>query len=164
MEGGSECTALSTFNTTSEVPLSKPPNPQLLPGRHSINGCPLLWVCVHCCVCVCVFTAVCVCVFTAVCVCVFTAVCVCMFTVCVCVFTVCVCVFTVCVCVFTVCVCVFTVCVCVFTVCVCVFTAVCARSLLGVRVHCWVCACTAVCVHFGWVKCRARIPRIDHHT
>uniref|UniRef100_A0A672PWH1 non-specific serine/threonine protein kinase n=1 Tax=Sinocyclocheilus grahami TaxID=75366 RepID=A0A672PWH1_SINGR len=40
--GGSECTALSpTFNTTTEVPLSKAPNPQLLPGRHSINGCPL---------------------------------------------------------------------------------------------------------------------------
>ncbi len=40
-----------------EVPLSKAPNPQLLPGRSSINGCPLLrvcvhGVCVHCCVCV----------------------------------------------------------------------------------------------------------------
>ncbi len=39
-----------------EVPLSKSPNPQLLPGRRSINGCPLLrvcvhGVCVHCCVC-----------------------------------------------------------------------------------------------------------------
>ncbi len=48
--------ALSSFNTTTEVPLSKAPNPQLLPGRRSINGCPLLWVCVqgvcvHCCVC-----------------------------------------------------------------------------------------------------------------
>ncbi len=43
--------ALSTFNTTTEVPLSKAPNPQLLPGRRSINGCPLLRVCVHCCVC-----------------------------------------------------------------------------------------------------------------
>ncbi len=32
-------------------PLSKAPNPQLLPGRRSI-GCPLLRVCVHCCVCV----------------------------------------------------------------------------------------------------------------
>ncbi len=31
---------------------------------------------------------------------------------------------------------------CVFTVCVCV--------------HCCVCAFTAVCVHFGWVKCRAQ--------
>ncbi len=51
--------ALSTFNTTTEVPLSKVPNPQLLPGRRSINGCPLLQVCVHG-VCVCVFTAVCV--------------------------------------------------------------------------------------------------------
>ncbi len=49
--------ALSTFNTMTEVPLSKGPNPQLLPGRRSINGCPLLWVCVHD---VCVFTAVCV--------------------------------------------------------------------------------------------------------
>ncbi len=59
--GGSECTALSsTFNTTTEVrPLSKAPNPQLLPGRRSINGCLLLRVCVHG-VCVCVFTAVCV--------------------------------------------------------------------------------------------------------
>ncbi len=50
--------ALSTLNTTTEVrPLSKAPNPQLLPGRRSINGCPLLRVCVHG---VCVFTAVCV--------------------------------------------------------------------------------------------------------
>ncbi len=62
-----------------EVPLSKAPNPQLLPGHRSINGCPLLRVCVHG---VCVFTAVCVhcsgCMFTVcVCVCVFTAVCVC---------------------------------------------------------------------------------------
>ncbi len=39
--------ALSTFNTTTEVPLSKAPNPQMLPGRRSINGCPLLRVCVH---------------------------------------------------------------------------------------------------------------------
>uniref|UniRef100_A0A672KQG2 RNA-binding motif, single-stranded-interacting protein 3-like n=1 Tax=Sinocyclocheilus grahami TaxID=75366 RepID=A0A672KQG2_SINGR len=46
--GGSECTALSpTFNTTTEVPLSKALNPQLLPGRRSINGCPLLRVCVQ---------------------------------------------------------------------------------------------------------------------
>ncbi len=43
--------ALSTLNTTTEVrPLSKAPNPQLLPGHRSI-GCPLLRVCVHCCVC-----------------------------------------------------------------------------------------------------------------
>ncbi len=42
---------LSTFNTRTEVrPLSKAPNPQLLPGRRSI-GCPLLRVCVHYCVC-----------------------------------------------------------------------------------------------------------------
>ncbi len=45
--------ALSTFNTMTEVPLSKAPNPQLLPGHRSINGCPQLWVCVHS---VCVFT------------------------------------------------------------------------------------------------------------
>ncbi len=43
--GGSECTALSLhLNTTTEVPLIKTPNPQLLPGRRSIN------VCFHCCV------------------------------------------------------------------------------------------------------------------
>ncbi len=45
--------ALSTLNTTTEVrPLSKGPNLQLLPGRRSINGCPLLRVCVYG-VCVC---------------------------------------------------------------------------------------------------------------
>ncbi len=49
--------ALSILNTTTEVPLSKAPNPQLLPRRRSINGCPLLRVCVHS-VCVCVFTDV----------------------------------------------------------------------------------------------------------
>ncbi len=39
---------LFTFNITTEVrPLSKAPNPQLLPGRRSINDCPLLRVCVH---------------------------------------------------------------------------------------------------------------------
>ncbi len=43
---------------TTEVPLSKAPNPQLLPGRCSIN-LSTAPVCVHC-VCVCVFTAVCV--------------------------------------------------------------------------------------------------------
>ncbi len=75
--GGSECTALSlsTLNTTTEVPLSKASNPQLLPGRRSINGCPQLQVCVH-----------------------------------------------------------------------------------------GVCVFTAVCVHFGWVKCRAQIPSMGHHT
>ncbi len=46
--------ALSTLNTTTEVPLSKAPNPQLLPGRHS----PLLRVCVHG-VCVCSLLCVC---------------------------------------------------------------------------------------------------------
>ncbi len=39
--------ALSTLNTTTEVPLSKPPNPHLLPGRCKINGCPLLRVRIH---------------------------------------------------------------------------------------------------------------------
>ncbi len=46
--------SLFTLNTTTEVPLSKAPNPQLLPGCRSINGCPL---CFHG---ACVFTAVCV--------------------------------------------------------------------------------------------------------
>ncbi len=50
--------ALSTLNTTTEVRLSKTPNPQLLPGRRSINGCPLLRVCVHG-VCVCSLLCVC---------------------------------------------------------------------------------------------------------
>ncbi len=55
--GGSECPALSsTFNTMTEVPLSKAPNPQLLPGRRSINGCPLLRVCVCVCSLLCVCT------------------------------------------------------------------------------------------------------------
>ncbi len=39
--------ALSTLNTTTEVLLSKAPNPQLLPECHCINGCPLLRVCPH---------------------------------------------------------------------------------------------------------------------
>ncbi len=39
-----------------EVPLSKAPNPQLLTGHRSINGCPLLRVCV----CVCSLLCVCV--------------------------------------------------------------------------------------------------------
>ncbi len=48
---------LSTLNTTTEVPLSKAQNPQLLPGHRSINDCPLLRVFVHgVCVCVCVCT------------------------------------------------------------------------------------------------------------
>ncbi len=68
--------------------VSKAPNPQLLHGRRSINGCPLFRVCVHG------------------------------------------------VCVFTVCVC--SRCVCVHGVC--------------------------VCVHFGWVKCRAQVPNMGHHT
>ncbi len=27
-----------------------------------------------------------------------------------------------------------------------------------------VCVFTTVCVHFGWVKCRAQIPSMGHHT
>ncbi len=54
--GGSECTEFSIPQYHDEVPLSKKPNTQLLPGRRSKNGCPLLRVCVHgvcvyCCVC-----------------------------------------------------------------------------------------------------------------
>ncbi len=52
--------ALSTLNTTTELPLSKAPNPQLLTGCRSIYGCPLLWLCVHG-VCVCVCSLLCVC-------------------------------------------------------------------------------------------------------
>ncbi len=52
--------ALSALNTMTEVPLSKAPNPQLLPGHRSINGCPLLRLCVHS-VCVCVCSLLCVC-------------------------------------------------------------------------------------------------------
>ncbi len=48
----------STPNTTTEVPLRKAPNPQLLPGRCSINDWPLLRVCVHG-VCVCSLLCVC---------------------------------------------------------------------------------------------------------
>ncbi len=40
--------ALSTLNTTTEVrPLGKAPDPQLLPGRHSMTGCVFTAVCVH---------------------------------------------------------------------------------------------------------------------
>ncbi len=39
--------ALSSLNTTTEVPLSKETNPQLLPRHRSINGCRLLQVCIH---------------------------------------------------------------------------------------------------------------------
>uniref|UniRef100_A0A8C1SFU6 TAF8 RNA polymerase II, TATA box binding protein (TBP)-associated factor n=1 Tax=Cyprinus carpio TaxID=7962 RepID=A0A8C1SFU6_CYPCA len=44
-------------SNVSQASMNKAPNPKLLPGRRSINGCPLLSVCVHG---VCVFTAVCV--------------------------------------------------------------------------------------------------------
>ncbi len=50
--------ALFTFNTTTEVPLSKSLNPELLPACRSINGCPLLQVCVHG-LCVCSLLCVC---------------------------------------------------------------------------------------------------------
>ncbi len=46
--------ALSTLNTTTEVPLSKALNPQLLPGRRSMAA--------HCSVCVRARVRVCVCV------------------------------------------------------------------------------------------------------
>ncbi len=50
--------AFSTLNTTTEVPLSKAPNPQLFPGRRKHKWLPTApCVCVHG---VCVFTAVCV--------------------------------------------------------------------------------------------------------
>ncbi len=57
--GGSEWPVLSsTLNATIEVrPLSKAPNPQQVPERHSKNGCPHV-----CSLCVCsLLTAVCVC-------------------------------------------------------------------------------------------------------
>ncbi len=109
--GRSECTALTTPNTTTEVPLSKALNPQLLPG------CPLLrcviTVCV--CVCVCVFSAVCVhC--SGVC-----SRCVCSLLRCVCV---CVCVHCSGVC--SRCVCSLLRCVITVCVCVCVQCCVCA--------------------------------------
>ncbi len=54
----------------------------------------------------------------------------------------------------------------VCSLCLCVHCCVCARSingcpLLRVCVHC-VCVFTAVCVHLGWVKCRAQIPSMGH--
>ncbi len=36
-------------------------------------------------------------------------------------------------------------------------------SLLRVCVHS-VCVFTAVCIHFGWVNCRAQIPSMSQHT
>ncbi len=54
------CSALFLLKTTTEDPLSKEPNHKLLPGRRSINGCPLLRVCVHG-VCVCVCSLLCMC-------------------------------------------------------------------------------------------------------
>ncbi len=99
---------LSTFNTTTEVALSKAPNPQLHKWLPTALGvCVCVFVRVHG---VCVFTAVCSCecVFTAVCVCVCSFVWVCVHC-CVCVCSRCVCVFTavfLCVCVCD-CVCMF---------------------------------------------------------
>ncbi len=67
IEGGGEwmTSALFTLSAMTEVrPLSKAPDPQLLPGHRSINCCPLLLLCVHG---VCVFTTLC---WVCVCVCV----------------------------------------------------------------------------------------------
>ncbi len=50
-----------------------------------------------------------------------------------------------------------------------VLQQICSITLLRVCVH-GVCVCvcvcvfTAVCVHFRWVKCRARILSMGHHT
>ncbi len=144
--------ALSTFNTTTRCPWA----------RHRTH-CPLLrvcvhGVCVHCCVCV---HGVCVCVCSLLCVCVCSLLCVCSrcvcspLCVCVCVHC-CVCVCSL-LCVCSRCVCsLLCVCVCVCVHC-CVCVCVCVCSLLCVCVH-------GVCVHFGWVKCRARIPSMGHHT
>ncbi len=56
--GGNECTALSLhLNTTTEVLLSKTPNPQLLPRSPQHKWLPTApgvcvhGVCFHCCVC-----------------------------------------------------------------------------------------------------------------
>ncbi len=57
--------ALSTFNTMTEVPLSKTPNPQLLPGSLGGVCSRCACVCVHVCVCV----RACVCVCSLLCVC-----------------------------------------------------------------------------------------------
>ncbi len=43
---GFESQLRQELSTTEVRPLSKAPNPQLLPGRHSV-GCPLLQVCVY---------------------------------------------------------------------------------------------------------------------
>ncbi len=56
--GGGEGEMYSTLSPPSIPWLRcKAPTPQLHPGRRSIDGCPLLWVCVHG---VCMFPAVCV--------------------------------------------------------------------------------------------------------
>ncbi len=78
---------LSTFNTTTEVPLSKAPNPQLLPGVFTVYVC----VCSLLCVCVCSLLSECVC---SRCMCVCVHCCVCVFVHCclsVCVHGACVC-------------------------------------------------------------------------
>ncbi len=43
---GFESRLRQELSTTEVRPLSKAPNPQLLPGRRTV-GCPLLQVCVH---------------------------------------------------------------------------------------------------------------------
>ncbi len=56
--GGSKCTALSPPSIPRRGALEQGPKPPTAPGRRSINGCPLLWVCVHG-VCVCSLLCVC---------------------------------------------------------------------------------------------------------
>ncbi len=53
---------LSTLNTTTKVPLSKAPDPQLLPRAPQNKWLPInaVWDPEQCSRCVCVFTAVCV--------------------------------------------------------------------------------------------------------
>ncbi len=49
---GRNCRWREWMSSALSIPrLSKAPNPQLLPGCRSINGCPLLRVCVHCWLC-----------------------------------------------------------------------------------------------------------------
>ncbi len=57
VDGGVNVQCSLLLNTTTEVPLSKAPNPQLLPRVPQHKWPQLLQVCVHS---VCVFTAVCV--------------------------------------------------------------------------------------------------------
>ncbi len=54
-------------------------------------------------------------------------------------------------------------------VCMHVFGPLCQDSAALMAAHCsgsvfTVCVFTAVCLHFGVVKCRAHIPSMGHHT